>query len=518
VQPASPTNRTRHRRVSRVGLAVVSSFLLATGACGKSGAQEKPPTQIGINVSTINTWDGSRPFMNMIYGSSWQSRDKSGASHDVTASQLDNYGWVKFLPGGHWAVRTLYGVSDAEIVCRWEGDDRGSMEIVGGNGEVRQSRKPGELRFRFKSSSPREPVFPSIRYRVEPVDYVRNIDCREADASRTARFDPTFLSTIRGFSVIRFMKWQTAVEANTETNWAKRNAPSNADYLVNDGVPIEVMIELAKAANADAWFSMPWNADDDYVMRFATLIRDNFPRDRKVYVEVSNEVWNGGYPVMRQAQSEGVAEGLDDSEGPYGQAMYRYAEKTRQVMKIWTDVFRGQTNRIVRVVSTQNANPGWSKRILDYRDTADHVDALATAPYWALSDEDDKGQSLDDIMGKVLPARIAETLALASEHKRTAAAHEKRYITYEGGQHVWLNHNDHLVAAIERDPRMYDLYKTYIEQWNRQIGDTLALFALTGGIGKAGFGLVEYAGQPIAEAPKMRAVKESFGQRSQTSR
>ena len=491
-------------------MAVVGSFLLATGACGKSDAQRKRPTEIGVNVSTINFWDGSRPFANLIYGSGWQSRDEKGVTHDVTTSQLDNYGWVKSLPDGHWAIRTLYGVTDAEIVCRWDGDDHWSMEIVGGDGEVRQSRKRDELRFRFKARSPREPIFPSIRWRVDPVDHVRNLDCREAGASSTARFDPTFLAALRGFSVIRFMKWQTAVEANSKVSWQNRNTPSSGDYLRNDGVPVELMIELAKAANADAWFSMPWNADDDYVTRFATSVRDNFPRDRKIYVEVSNEVWNGSYPVMRQAQSEGIAEDLDDGEGPYGQAMYRYAEKTRQVMQIWTDVFRGQINRIVRVVSTQNANPGWSKRILDYRNTADHVDALATAPYWAFGDEDDKGQSLNEIMGTTMPARIAETLALASEHKRIAGKHGKRYIAYEGGQHVWLNNNQPLVAQIERDPRMFGLYKSYINGWNRKIGDTLTLFTLTGGIGKAGFGLVEYAGQPDAEAPKMRAVREGL--------
>ena len=485
-------------------------LLICSTACSRSDAQDAPRTEIGVNVSTINFWDGSRPFMNLIYGSGWQSRDENGAGHDVTASHLGNYGWVRSLPDGHWAIRTLYGVGDAEIVCRWEGDDHGSMEIIGNGGEVHQSRKrgAGELRFQLKSPSPLTHISPTLRYRVDPVDYVRNLDCREASANPTARFDPTFLATIRGFSVIRFMKWQTAVEANTKVSWATRNTPSSGDYLGNDGVPVEVMIELAKAANADAWFTMPWNADDDYVTRFATLVRNTFPRDRKVYVELSNEVWNGGYPVMRQAQSEGVAEGLDDNEGTYGQAMYRYAEKTRQVMQIWTDVFRGQTNRIVRVVSAQNANPSWSRRILGYRDTADHVDALATAPYWAFGDEDDKGQSLDEIMDKTLPARIAETLALASQHKNTAASFGKRYIAYEGGQHVWLNNNDALVAAIQRDPRMFGLYKSYMNGWDAKIGDTLTLFTLTGGIGKAGFGLVEYSGQPLSEAPKMRAVRE----------
>ena len=87
-------------RLSFLGIATVAS-LLAAGACGKSGAQSKPPTEIGVNVSTINFWDGSRPFMNLIYGSSWHSRDENGAGRDVTAAHLGNYGWVRSLPDGH---------------------------------------------------------------------------------------------------------------------------------------------------------------------------------------------------------------------------------------------------------------------------------------------------------------------------------------------------------------------------------------------------------------------------------
>ena len=498
---------------------VGAASLLGSATCSSSGAHDvanAAPTgkNIGVNVSTINTWDGSRPFMNLIYGSSWQSRDPSGAGRDVEVSQLDSAGWVKSLPAGYQATRTLYGVADADVICRWQGNDHGSMRVVVNESEVRQTRMRGanELRFRYSLRSPHDPPLPSIRYTVDPADYVRNLDCREADAKPGVLFDPTFLRTIDGFSVIRFMKWQAAVEANTAVNWAGRNTPSSGDYLGKDGVPVELMVSLANEVGADPWFAMPWNADDDYVARFATYVRDNLPLGRRVYVEVSNEVWNGSYAVMRQAQREGVAEGLDNADGEYGQAMARYAEKTRQVMGIWSKVFDGQSDRLVRVASAQNVSPFWSERILAHGDTAASIDALATAPYWELGDDEARGKSLDDIMSHSLPAKIAETLDWAKKQKAVAAKYGKRYIAYEGGQHVWLNNNQPLVAQIERDPRMYNLYKSYIGRWNRDIGDTMALFALTGGIGKAGFGLVEYAGQPVSEAPKMRAVRESFAQ------
>lgn len=495
--------------------------LFSGAACSSSDAHDAAnaaPTgkNIGVNVSTINTWDGSRPFMNLILGSSWQSRDRDGAGRDIAPSQLDSNGWVKSLPDGHWAIRTLYSATDAEIVCRWNGNDHGSMQVFVDGGEVRQRRERGanELRFRYTLHRPRDAALPSIRYTVDATDYVRNLDCREAGAKPEAIFDPVFLQTLAGFSVIRFMKWQAAVEANTAVSWAGRNTPASGDYLGNDGVPVEVMVELANEAGADPWFSMPWNADDDYVARFATYVRDNLRPGRRAYVEVSNEVWNGSYPVMHQAQREGIAEGLDRSNGEYGQAMARYAEKTRQVMQIWSKVFIKQPDRLVRVASAQNVSPFWSERIIAYSDTASSIDALATAPYWGLGDDEVRGKSLDEIMSRTLPAKIAESLDWAEKQKAIAAKYGKRYIAYEGGQHVWLNDNQSLVAQIERDPRMYDLYKSYIDRWNREIGDTLTLFALTGGIGKAGFGLVEYAGQPLSEAPKMRAVQDRLRWRS----
>jgi len=56
---------------------------------------------------------------------------------------------------------------------------------------------------------------------------------------------------------------------------------------------------------------------------------------------------------------------------------------------------------------------------------------------------------------------------------------------------------------------MYDAYKRYLNLWRRQIGDTIMLYASVQPIGKNGsWGLLEYLGQPLAEAPKMRAVSE----------
>src|SRR5207253_8214123 len=113
-----------------------------------------------------------------------------------------------------------------------------------------------------------------------------------------------------------------------------------------DGVPVETIVETANELGLDPWVTVPWNADDDYITRFATYIRDNSTPGHKVYVEVSNEVWNGGYPVATQATNEAKAEGLPSADGTgSGGNLERYAEKTKQVMTIWSSVFSSQMNR-----------------------------------------------------------------------------------------------------------------------------------------------------------------------------
>jgi hypothetical protein len=109
-------------------------------------------------------------------------------------------------------------------------------------------------------------------------------------------------------------------------------------------------------------------------------------------------------------------------------------------------------------------------------------------------------------MNTYLPAQVTSSVNWAIQQRAVAQKYGKRYIAYEAGQDVKLS-NKALVAQIERDPRMGDLYKTFISQWRAGGDDTMALFSLTAPIDTTGYGLVEYAGQPLSAAPKMNAVR-----------
>jgi len=115
-------------------------------------------------------------------------------------------------------------------------------------------------------------------------------------------------------------------------------------------------------------------------------------------------------------------------------------------------------------------------------------------------------------MTTFLPGEITSQLNFAVQQKAVAQKYNLRYVTYEAGEGVILANNVPLLQQIERDPRMYDLYKSFISQWQSQIGDTLTLFTLHAPITQyGGFGMFEYIGQPLSQAPKMQAVREFLG-------
>ncbi|SNT26039.1 hypothetical protein SAMN06295912_1851, partial [Sphingomonas laterariae] len=339
--------------------------------------------------------------------------------------------------------------------------------------------------------------------RTDVADPVRQLDCREKTASATARFSPAFLASVRGYKVLRFMDWQST-NANVAVTWATRPQLLTQNQASKMGASVEYMVALANEAGIDPWFTMPWNADEDYQRRFATYVRDNLAPGRKAYVEMSNEVWNWSFPVTTQAKNEGLSMGLATNEAEA--LLRRYAQKSTWMHKIWSQVFASDMKRLVRVIATQNANPWAAEQVLKFEDTAQNFDALATAPYFGGGTFSGSRAAITDLTNifTFLDADIDAVLAKAAQNKAVATRYGKRYIAYEGGQHVVHASNVELVRSINRDPRMYTLYQRYLATWKAQIGDAMTLYNNTGPVSQWGaWGLREYAGQPIAETPKL---------------
>jgi hypothetical protein len=489
---------------------LVALGLASAGAPGATAASADavdlpvPPTTVGLNLAAPNSYWPQRMFANLALAGQWQTTLKG--SPPVPPENLDANGYLKSLPDDRPVMRLLsWPAADtkaAVIRCTYDGH---ATIAIAGKGISGVKTGDGNVSFHWVNASP--PAGSAIFLRVMAMDSaspIRNLDCREDTMPRNLRFDPQFLAMVRPFKVLRFMDWQRTNE-NAHITWADRHTPASFYIRDQDGVSVEDMVDLATQSGADPWFNMPWNADDGYIRGFAQYVHDHLPRDRHVYVEAGNEVWNARFPMSKQAFQEGQTEAL--APDPETARLYRYAERLSQVMDIWTRIFADRPGQLVRVANCQNG-PNRSNLVLAYKDTAKHVDALATAPYFGYDFRKDAPADADAAFARVDDA-MDQALNTALAAKAIAYKYHKRYIAYEAGQHIVLK-DQPTSQQIQRDPRIHDAYQRYLDIWRQKIGDTIMMFTSVQPIvGTGSWGLMEYAGQPLSEAPKMRAVLEA---------
>ena len=489
--------------VKRVAAAVLAWFAVsgtAVSAVPTGPLPPPPPMRIGINPPAIGYGGGSAvPFANLTMGSSWLDAHWAALAEQYE----DKDGNILSLPAGGYAQRFVsipeVGPAGIEVQCTWAGS--GTLGVAG----PVQVLASGHGSLRFHAARHRgQPDAPYlILGSVDPSRPFRDLDCRDARLARSVRFRPEFLQTMRGYRVMRFMDWQNA-NANPAVTWAERHTPAG-NRTDRDGVSIEDMLALAREVGADPWFVMPWNADNNYLAHFARAVRDMLPPERHVYVEVGNEVWNDMFAVARQASFEGHSRGMGD--GQQGGAR-RYAQRTGEVMRVWEAAFAGRSG-LVRVLSSQNEQPNLAQVALSFGDVAQHVDALATAPYFGTT-YPGTGNTRESVL-KRMEYGIPYSLGLAQQNRLIAASFGKRYIAYEAGEGLALPDQPSLREALQHDPAQYALVRRYLDAWQHDLGDTLCWLTSVAPAGAGGnWGLQAWEDETPAQAPKLRAVRDTM--------
>lgn len=484
--------------------AAVHQSLLADDAPVAAAKLTVPPTELGINLYGLAPYNRQQVFANLIVQSEWFSNTGDGWK-PMPASQLDASGWVKRLSPGQVAPRPFVlparPFSKVSVRCTFKGDGELS---AGGIAHI-STNAPGTVDIDLVSEGGSDEGAWIQLDRTNPADPVRQIDCRDVRRPATELYTPEFMQTLQSFSSVRFLDWQFT-NSNLQTRWDQRTRVDNSSQVTGDGVAIENMIRLANEARVDPWFLMPYKADNAYIENFARLVHDKLDPARTVYVELGNEVWNDMFDATKQARREGISANLAPADNPDAAQTRRYAQKVRDTMRIWTRIYADRPNKLVRVAATINVYPELVRTILAYEDMPKWIDALATAPYIQL-DLAGRGANDVDWVFSQMDRAIGETIDAAVVNKRIAAEYGKRYISYEGGQHLVTSDMD-LAKRVQRDPRMEDVYRRYLSAWQTRIGDRLMLYAATTPIGESGaWGLREYAGQPESETPKLRAVR-----------
>jgi len=490
--------------------------LLGSAICLHAAPNEN--SALGINIGGVTYWSSEIVFVDLFRHSQTFKSQAPGKSYGQGGPlDLDEKGWVRSLrDGGHVADSIILsqpklGYPAGVYTCLYDG--QGKIEFAYGTKVVEQ--KPGRVRVKVESE---QNILTLKISETDPADPVRNIRFilpGFEDTYEKQPFHPDFLKRWEKFKVLRFMDLQRTNNSR-QTNWSDRPTAAMQTQGSEAGVALEYLIELANTLDADPWFCMPHLATDDYIRSFARMVKARLKPDLKIYLEYSNECWNGIFGQARYCREKGNELGLSDNDY---QAQLRYCSKRAvEIFAIWEQVFGG-ADRLVRVLAAHSANPWTSEQVMGFEDACKHADALGIAPYFgnALGNPKTQNEVAQMTVGQVLD-RCAEYIEEGNETiaKQARLAKERglRLVAYEAGQHLvghgGAENNEtlmNLFHAANRHPRMRQLYLDYLAGWRQNGGTLAAIFSSMGRYSKWGsWGLMEHHGQSPAEAPKYQAV------------
>ena len=328
-------------------------------------------------------------------------------------------------------------------------------------------------------------------------------------------FNLKFTHDLAPFGTLRFMDWQRTND-QTATDWADRPLPTDAVQTSPQGVCHEHIIELCNLTAKNPWICVPHLATDDYITSLATLYHSTLSTDLTLYIEYSNETWNGQFDQEQYTREQGMAEGLDSNE--WTARHLWHAKRSVEVFDIFESVFGG-LGRLNRVMGSQNATP-WTSNIR-LGAAIGKCDSLAVAPYLNIDDATRQTPSdqltadaLLDAQQEYLDTKLRPWI---TAQRVAADAHGVDLIAYEGGQHLVTpipHHQDDnwtdLIVQANRHPRMGELYTDLLDHWQAEGGGLFCHFNNTARPGKWGcWGLKEQQYQDPETSPKWEAFVNS---------
>ncbi|MEZ4988200.1 MAG: T9SS type A sorting domain-containing protein [Saprospiraceae bacterium] len=279
-------------------------------------------------------------------------------------------------------------------------------------------------------------------------------------------FYQTFLDKLAPFQVLRVMDWMHTNNSPVE-HWEDRRQLGYYTYGGERGVPLEVIVQLANQTRKDIWVCVPHAADDNYIYQMASLFATTLDPSITIFLEYSNEVWNG---IFEQSEYNESNNPLLLSPGA------AYAQKARRVFSIWHEVFAGNPCRVKRVLGLQAGNNYLNEMIINHLGQ-NEWDFGSPSHYFNL-DHSELGEprldllggnaSVDDIMLNAWNTFLRNKDYL-KEDFRNVQLMGKDVITYEGGQHFVGNvfgiPYDYQQAMwdAQHSQAMYDMYQSVLD-------------------------------------------------------
>ncbi len=545
------------------------ALLLAAPAHAATSANASSP--LGINLNYLSYYDPEQPFLNIFKTTSitqsstagWSTRDASmNETNEEAYLQLDANGYPSTLAASSADPSSPQRFTQVcAIMLRLRPSNAGTglpyrpgqyVVLYDGSGAIQvgmdaQMVSTSAGRDVFNVARPTQNGVWICIAQSDPRNHVRNIRVVKAEEesllSQGQIYTPGFLGLMKNFRVIRAMQWlRIDDKPGPPGNWAQRAQLSDAGWASGAGAPLEAVISLCNAVSADCWLNVPHNADDNYITQMATLAHQQLGSSQDVYIEFSNEVWNGTYQQSAYASAQGLALWPANTNKFVANRDW-YGMRTAQMCDIWAQVWGSDFSRVhcvlgaqaaVTWTATESLNcPLWKSGAPCYKH---HITDVAIAPYFGWSGQStptllstvDAATSLANIFNEInaggLIANMGSALQQASgweaAYKKALAPYGLPFIAYEGGQTLlgfpaYFDGSSVVNAyiAANRDSRMGAAYTKALDDWKANGGETYVLYDDVYAPGEYGeWGLLESfmdTVSPLSSAPpKWQAVQQ----------
>ncbi|KAK7099795.1 hypothetical protein V1264_022849 [Littorina saxatilis] len=497
--------------------------------------------EIGINLGGITYYSPEVKWVDLAQQSQeWITQRAS--THDWSTGELDKIHWRK----DGYPARLDGDLQVGKLMLRGFGEHEESGRytvLYDGQGHIDFSLVGHTVHYDGQGRMIVE--FPSIKNggifmkitATNPSDPIHNVRVLLPGYENTYLrfpFHPLHLEFLKRFSEIRFMDFlHTNGHGPEPTTWATRKTTDFHSQAGEEGGAIEHLVQLVNTVGVNAWINVPHAADDDYVKQLATYVHQHIRPDLHVYVEYSNEVWNGIFRQTKYTREQGAH--LFPSDEPFKQGMRYHNKRATEIANIWKSVWGSQKNRVTTVYAWQTGYQGYyDQALIDLGSRKSSFDALAITGYFGCDKATTKHadqfvhmtpQQIQHLCDTDLP----NVKASFAHYVDVAKAHGLKLVMYEGGPSIMEgsaisgNHGSSTAGVTDkaisfhRDPHIQKPVEDVLDTWyntvskatfNQPPGGLFNYFASVSTPSKYGsWGMAEWTGQNLAAVPKWRAVQ-----------
>lgn len=430
-------------------------------------APEQPASSglLAVGLSGVTDYCASQPFINILKTARpWEARSSSvftflNPDQMISGGHVDSDRNPIRIPSGANRVGTLIlteiNAEDTTMAGRyrltWTGD--GLVNVQAGQNTVYGDHW-AEFNYTPNGTNLILIEVSSIDV-ANPIKFVSCINLRYTEIYEAGEiFRPEWIDLVKDFKLFRFMDWQ-------KTNFSKLSAWNDrtrvTSFTWSRDVPVEVMVQLCNKLNVDAWFNFPHLATDDFIVNFATYVRDNLNDNLVARYEYSNEVWNWQFSQAQWARDQAAA--LWPNYLNQDGWMQFYGGKVAEMSMLLDTVYTGIQGRHIKVITTQTGYNGIENAILNAprwvamqagrQAPKEYVDELAVTGYFGHSLSAENGTALVQDwrrnfgsegtitrMRDKLISEINGLIASWSYLKPIADASNLDMVMYEGGTHI----------------------------------------------------------------------------------